>query len=459
MLKLQFLQGSLVFKNCSEELFSKLEGYLVYDQRLDIYRAKAYDYAKIISLLHKKYDYKDEAKQYEKIDLSFSSKFKPQFHQQEAFDAWCRNSYCGVIVLPTGSGKSFLAIMAIAYLKRTSLIVVPTIDLMYQWKGQLVRFFDCQIGLLGGGNKEIFPITIATYNSALIHIENIGNKFAFLICDEAHHLPSPQNQLIAKMAIAPFRLGLTATPERSDKKEEVLYNLMGGLAFRQEIEEMASGVLADYKVIRKELELDEDELSLYKENRQIYKNFLQRHRINLSSGSGWSNFIIATSRDREFGKQAFNAYLVQKRIGASSRAKIREIWKLLQYHKQERFLIFTTDNETAYHIGEKFFLPVLTYQTKKEERQQFLEKFRLGEYLVLVTSRVLNEGVDVPEVNVAIIVSGTGSVREHVQRLGRILRSTKRKKQAVLYELISKDTSEYYISERRRTHSAYQRPS
>ena len=81
--------------------------------------------------------------------------------------------------------------------------------------------------------------------------------------------------------------------------------------------------------------------------------------------------------------------------------------------------------------------------------------FRDGTYSILVTSKVLNEGVDVPEANVAIIVSGSGSVREHVQRLGRILRK-REGKQAVLYELISKQTGEHFVNKRRRQHNAYQ---
>lgn len=102
-------------------------------------------------------------------------------------------------------------------------------------------------------------------------------------------------------------------------------------------------------------------------------------------------------------------------------------------------------------------LPVLTHHTRAAERKDFLDLFRKGHYPVLVTSKVLNEGVDVPQASVGIVVSGSGSVREHVQRLGRILRQAPGKKEAVLYELISANTSEENISSRRREHSAYRR--
>jgi superfamily II DNA or RNA helicase len=133
---------------------------------------------------------------------------------------------------------------------------------------------------------------------------------------------------------------------------------------------------------------------------------------------------------------------------------LRKLYDLIQENNQHSILIFTDDNKTAYRIGETFALPVITHHTKAKERKEFLENFKSGEYPILVSSKVLNEGVDVPEANVGIILSGSGSQREHVQRLGRILRKVKNKN-AVLYELISKGTSEKWQSRRRREHSAY----
>ena len=99
----------------------------------------------------------------------------------------------------------------------------------------------------------------------------------------------------------------------------------------------------------------------------------------------------------------------------------------------------------------------MTHLTKAAERKEFLDKFREGTYPVLVTNRVLNEGVDVPAAAVGIILAGTGSVREHVQRLGRVLRAAPGKPQAILYELVSAGTSEESVSTRRRAHRAYTR--
>ena len=154
------------------------------------------------------------------------------------------------------------------------------------------------------------------------------------------------------------------------------------------------------------------------------------------------------------GREAFTAYLKQRQIARCGRAKLELVWKLLREHRGERILVFTADNDAAYQMGEAFGLPVLTHKTKAAERRDLLERFRKGEYPVLLTSKVLNEGVDVPEASVGIVVSGSGSIREHVQRLGRILRA-KDGKQAVLYELVSEGTSEMRVSDRRRQNRAY----
>jgi superfamily II DNA or RNA helicase len=116
--------------------------------------------------------------------------------------------------------------------------------------------------------------------------------------------------------------------------------------------------------------------------------------------------------------------------------------------------VFTQDNATCHEISKRFLIPSITHQTKIGERSQVLEGLASGRYRAVVTSKVLNEGVDVPDANVAIVVSGSGSVREHVQRLGRVLRK-KGDKRAILYELITAQTGEAFTSERRRDHVAY----
>ena len=155
------------------------------------------------------------------------------------------------------------------------------------------------------------------------------------------------------------------------------------------------------------------------------------------------------------GRNAIRSFAIQKQISLSAEGKMKALAEILTRHNESRILIFTNDNKTAYYISCLFLLPLITHETKAKERKKILENFRNGSWPFLVNSRVLNEGVDVPEANVAVIISGTATVREHVQRLGRILRKQSGKT-AILYEIVTADTGEVFTSRRRRGHIAYE---
>jgi len=455
MIKINFKYGTLVIHGTNEEV-EPIKHLIEYDERIKAFRAEGFKYYDIIIVLYKlKLEYIDDAKNFHPIDIELETKFEPMPHQKEALAAWINGGKRGIIEMPTGSGKTFLAILAINIIKRPTIIIAPTIDLMQQWATNLEEAFNCPVGMLGGGAKDIQDITISTYDSAVIMTEFIGNRFGFIVFDECHHLPSSVNKTIATMNIAPYRLALTATLEREDGQEKFLYDIVGPVLFNIHIDNLEGSVLSDYNVQQIHLSLEEDELEEYQLNRGIYIDFVHSNGINFSNKSGWSQFIIQCARQVN-GRAAMNAYLRQKKIARSGRSKLKKIWDLILKHSSDRIIIFTAENDSAYDIGRKFFLPVITHRTKAVERKSFLENFRSGVYPILVTSKVLNEGVDVPEASIGIVVSGSGSIREHVQRLGRILRRKKNGKKAVLYELISDGTSEEQVSERRRNHRAYE---
>lgn len=425
------------------------------DPRTGNCRARGCDYARIMLRLQcAGIRVTDRAREYRQLDtLSLKENLKLRPHQEQAFDAWKNNQFRGVAALPTGSGKTILAVYAINFLKRSTLVLVPTIDLLVQWVNVLERFFGPEIGMLGGGSRDIRDITVSTYDSAVLNMEYIGSRFGLLIADECHHLPGPETRLAAAMCIAPFRLGLTATPELPEDRAWVLEDLMGSLVCRIAIDELKGKVLSPYVLKLLPAYLDADEAQRYRACRETYTAFLRHCRISFRSPEDWGRFLIACGR-QPGGREAFSAYLEQRRISRSGRDKIRKVWEIIRSSAPEsRILIFTADNAAAYEIGRTFFLPVITHHTPANERKLFLENFRSGKYRILVTSQVLNEGVDVPEASVGIVVSGTGSRREHVQRLGRILRPAPGKRQAVLYEIVSAGTSEEYVSNRRRTGS------
>jgi superfamily II DNA or RNA helicase len=315
------------------------------------------------------------------------------------------------------------------------------------------KAFAASVGLLGGGYYDFQPLTVTTYDSAYIHLERWGNKFGLIAFDECHHLPSASYQFAAVGAIAPYRLGLTATPERADGRESLYPELIGPIVYRREIKQLAGDFLAEYRVVRLNVDLTLEEKERYDQARATYRQFVRDRGISMGSMKGWQRFIQETCRHPD-GRAAFQAYLEQKRLALAAPAKINLLDDLLHEHALDRVIIFTYDNATVYQICRRFLVPAITHQTKTRERQQILERFHKGEYNVVVTSQVLNEGVDVPAANVGVILSGTGSVREHVQRLGRLLRKHG-DKQALLYEVVTRDTAEEFTSERRRQHDAY----
>ena len=165
---------------------------------------------------------------------------------------------------------------------------------------------------------------------------------------------------------------------------------------------------------------------------------------------------MRSSRDPEARK----ALLARNRalsIAFNSEAKLDRLEEILRSNPDDRILIFTQHNDLVYRISRRFLLPFITHTTAKEERYDVLKSFREGEYRAIVTSKVLDEGIDVPEASIGVIVSGTGSSREFIQRLGRLLRKSEGKGQARLIELVSRQTSETRTSSRRKRSRATRR--
>jgi len=387
--------------------------------------------------------------------LVASVEIQPYPHQSEALAAWIEAGRQGVVVLPTAAGKTYLAQMAMQATPRHTLIVVPTLDLMHQWYAHLMAAFpDVEIGLLGGGSRDRTPILVSTYDSAAINAESLGNQYALLIFDECHHLPSDFNRVIAEFAIAPYRLGLTATPERADGRHADLETLIGLEVYRRTPEELSGTALANHEVVQIKVKLSAQERDRYDELIKTRNQFLQDVNIRLGSVQGWQRFVQASARSQA-GRRAMLAHRESKEIALGTEGKLRVLADLLSQHYPERILIFTNDNATVYRISQNFLIPALTHQTPVKERHEILDRFRNGTYKTLVTSHVLNEGVDVPEASVAVILSGTGSQREFIQRLGRVLRRSKEgEKLAMLYEVVAEQTSEENTSDRRRSTTA-----
>ena len=424
----------------------------VWDGRTEQWRAPAGAYREIVLKLRESGDpYRDHAARFERLSLESRIAMEPRPYQREALNAWRREELRGVVVLPTGAGKTAVAERAIERAGRSTLVVVPTLALLKQWYSVLSDSFSASVtvGLLGGGYHEVTPLTVTTYDSAYIHAERYGDRFALVVYDEVHHLPAEKYQVVPKMLLAPYSLGLTATPERPDGGHELLPKLVGPVVYRRSPEDLAGTYLAPYDVVRIPVELSATERVEYAEADAVYRDFLQKHRLSVRSPEDWQRFIMVASTSHSGGREALLAARRRREIRASAERKGATLESLLKRHWEDRTIVFTKSVEEVYVLSERFLVPGITYETPARERKEVLDRFRIGRYRAIIASDVLNEGVDVPEANVAVILAGSASHREYVQRLGRVLRP-REDKRAVLYELVTEGTGEEAASRRRR---------
>lgn len=452
VVELSFRAGTLELRNYPAELESP--PYLKWDERESLHRAPASEYAPLVrTILKAGFELLDKARAYDELSLAPLAERKPRPFQAAALRAWNEAKGRGVVVLPTGSGKSHVAILAISTVQRSTLVVAPTLDLVRQWYDLLRTTFEQEVGIVGGGQHDVQALTVTTYDSAYLHMENFGNRFGLVVFDECHHLPGQSYALTARLCLSPYRLGLTATPDRADGRNELLGELIGDIVYQQEITDLSGEYLAEYETERVVVDLSSEERAEYEISRETYLAFVRSQGIQMGSPRGFTDFIMRASRTEQ-GRRALAAYRRQRALSLAASGKLKYLNHLLFVHRSDRTIIFTQDNATAYSVSQRFLIPVITHQTKVKERSDILAAFHDGRYRAVVTSKVLNEGVDIPAANVAIVLSGSGSVMEHVQRLGRILRRQDGKK-AILYEIVAKGTSETSTSDRRREHSAY----
>jgi superfamily II DNA or RNA helicase len=441
MLRLCYDKGTLLLKGQVGTPYGK------WDPRVGCYRIKAYHYRDVLEYLaESKLQVEDLAPVLPPLE-QLRSNIALRDYQNQALDNWCRARNRGVLVLPTAAGKTFIALKAIEKLKVQTLIVVPTLDLIDQWRKRIKDCLSLEAGVVGGGENNLRMVTVTTYDSAYIHAEHLGNKFMLMVFDEVHHLASTGYMQIAEMYLAPYRMGLTATYERSDQRHFLLPQLVGDPVYSVSVEELSEEHLSPYTYEKILVELTLKEKQSYDSQMNIFRRFLQQRRITLRNAADFQKFIISTGRDPK-ARKALLARNRAVKVAVNSEAKISVLAQLLETYKKEKILIFTLHNDLVYRISLRFLVPAITYQTPREERREILANFGSGKYPVVVTSQVLDEGVDVPDASVGLVLGGTGSNREYVQRLGRLLRK-KEGKLARLIEIISKETMEVGTSRRR----------
>ncbi|HEV2122876.1 MAG TPA: DEAD/DEAH box helicase [Chloroflexota bacterium] len=400
----------------------------------------------------------DEA-EIERYALPFSPclAVQPRVYQREALRNWLANQGRGVVVLPTGAGKTVLAFMALEQVPVRTLVIVPTIELLHQWRSGLVERAgvpEDHVGVVGGGERSPKAVTVMTYDSAAMPRRDLS-EYGLLIVDEVHHLPAPTYRTIAQKAQAPWRLGLSATPERNDGAHLDLAHLIGSEVYRRLPSDLArTGHIANYQEKRLFVDLTPEERYRYEALMAEYKWYVTTRRNQLMRGGFFFEELIRRSAHDPQARQALQSHHQARMIALNAQGKIEKVEQLLDKHKGEHVLVFSEYNAMVRTMSRRLALPAITYRTDPVERRLILDRFRAGTYTKLVTGRVLNEGVDVPDANVAIVASGSSATREYIQRLGRVLRPKPQGKSAILYELISRKTTEGRSARARRPEAA-----
>jgi len=455
---LSFDRGTLLLTGPQPRELSALSESSVWkwDSRVGAWRCDAIHYAAMRGALAQRFggDFFDEVPSPVRVSWPKKDLPEPRAEQAEALAAWIRAGRRGQIVMPTGTGKTEVAFAAMAEAQVATLVVAPVRDLMYQWHRRILQVFGYDAGVVGDTTFDIRPVTVTTYDSAYIHMDKMGAGFGLLIFDEEHHLPGRCRREAAILSAAPMRLGLTATPERSDGLHADLDWLVGPVAYRLPFHQVRGSTLADFDVVRIPVALTDVEQATYDQCSRVERHFITSRRKE-QPGYSWQDLCKETGRDPQ-ARHAQKAYYLKQSIEDRAAEKLRVLEDLFRLHVGQQTIVFAGSNAMAVEVSKRFLVPSILSHTPKRERLAVLDGFAKGRFTVLVANRVLDEGVDVPEAKVAVVIGGQASTRQATQRLGRVLRRTGDAR-ATLYEVVCEDTKDVERSRKRRRTDAYER--
>ena len=368
----------------------------------------------------------------EALSMQLTTDFTPRPYQRDAVDAFASGvgAGSGVVVLPCGAGKTLVGIMAMVRLGMKTLVLCTGHTALQQWRAEILNrttLTPDDIGEYSGRSRELRPVTLTTYqlltwrpekgavppHFRLFHEADWG----LILYDEVHLLPAPIFRETAWLQ-ARRRLGLTATLVREDGREGDVFALIGPKRFDLPWKELEKqGWIAQARCIEVRVPLSDDDRLRY---------------------------VRATPRSRF-------------PIAAKNARKGPVLEKLLKRHEDDQVLVLGTYLDQLNWVARRFELPIVTGKTPNDERERLFAAFRSGEISRLALSKVGNFAIDLPGANVAIQIAGTfGSRQEEAQRLGRVLRPKDGTNQALFYSLVTAESREQEMAERRQLFLAEQ---
>ncbi len=457
---LEFSEGTLLLKGWHQAVVAQVfgDGHWRWDTRVNAWRCEAAKYSDVMKRWQAAMATSSRSLSLEDRSRAWPTTEWPKIElpvlrdeQQAAVSAWMEND-TGVVVMPTGTGKTEVALRIMVETKCSTLVVSPVRDLMYQWHRRILRGLGYDAGVIGDNTFNVRPVSVTTYDSASIHMPTLGNRFELLIFDECHHLPGRIRGDAARMSIATKRLGLTATPERSDGRHEELERLIGQTVYNLSIAQVRGRSLAEYDIVRIPVHLSDTEQKLYDQLSFEVSQYVYNRRLD-EPNFAWKD-LCAESATEPKSRRALNSFRRKQAIENRAAEKLRVLEDLFRLHQGSPMIIFVGSNAMARDVSNRFLIPCLLSHCGKKERLDYLEGLKDHTYPAIVANQVLDEGVDLPAVKVAVVIGGMASKKQAKQRLGRILRKQENQR-AILYEVVCQDTTESQRSRQRRDSDAY----
>ena len=367
---------------------------------------------------------------------------EPREWQLQALATW-ESNHQGIAAVVTGAGKTILAEMCMLRYRREFpaarfVIVVPTLSLLDQWYVSLredLHVRDEDIATYSGEGRAREPrlINLVVLNTAREVAPGLAHGEAvMLIVDECHRAASPVNAR-ALSGNYTATLGLSATPERQYDEgfEEFLVPALGPIITRYDYNSaLEDGVISRFKLVNVGIELNAVERGAYdKITRKIAP-------------------LMKRARDGEEVDDRLKRLLMQRAsVAANAKMRIPAALRIVSAHRGARTLVFHERIAAAEEIKAALTsrgVNATIYHSRigSVTRRDNLRMFRRGLFDVMVSCRALDEGTNVPETTIAVIASSTASVRQRVQRLGRVLRPAPGKDLAVVYTVYATDVEE-----------------
>src|SRR3989441_4714483 len=261
--KLLFDRGTILLTDPSKDLNLTEAPGVLWDPRVHAHRAPASRYTALKRwLLEGGVRFQDITPPLRPTPEAWSNvELRP--YQEAALSAWELGHHRGVVALPTGSGKTRLALAAMHRTQLSALCLVPTRVLLDQWLREIRLVYGGAVGCYGDGVRQLAPLTVATFESAYRHMDQLGDRFGLLIVDEVHHFGGGLRDEALEMTVAAARLGPTATPPRGPRAAARLPRPVGPARFELAVADLAGGFLASLDAITLYLDLTPEERSAY----------------------------------------------------------------------------------------------------------------------------------------------------------------------------------------------------